>query len=64
VLFLDFFVALYKSGRAYMSPGAGADWASTPAPGVTFAHMVPLHYLYTTTHQSAFLCQEDIFCDV
>jgi hypothetical protein len=33
---LNFLVALYKSGWGYMSPGEGADWATTPALGLTF----------------------------
>jgi hypothetical protein len=39
-LILNFLVALYKSGRDYMSPGAGADWATTPVPGLTFDDVV------------------------
>jgi hypothetical protein len=40
VLILNFLVALYKSGRGYMSPGEGADWAITPLPGLTFDDVV------------------------
>jgi hypothetical protein len=39
-LMLNFLVALYKSGRGYMSPGEGADWAITPLPGLTFDDVV------------------------
>jgi hypothetical protein len=44
-LILNFLVALYNSGRGYMSPGEGADWATTPAQGHTFDDIVVFQHI-------------------
>jgi hypothetical protein len=44
-LILNFLVALYKSGRGYMSLGEGADWAITPLLGLTFDDLVVFQHI-------------------
>jgi hypothetical protein len=44
-LILNFLLTLYKSGRGYMSPGVGADWATTPALGLNFDDVVVFQHL-------------------